>query len=274
MICPVCGTMLLTAERHLTCFLKNPSRFSFLKVSEPKFYKQVSKKARIKSLIENEPENVFEILVDGKRHVYHYSCVQCGNCCKSYVVAIHKDDIKKWTSLGKEEEFLRQIEVDMIALQFKNMAGEEWLRKNNLFSVDLDENRAIDLKFRIHQYRNEFKDELNDISNFLLENHDIMDKISEETLHPNQNQHWFISGITEHQKLIPLSFQVIRDGITKGISYILKRNKYRKCPFIENNLCSIHAYKPVGCAAFPRPDAIPRDFDNLLKSCKGLRRLI
>lgn len=81
-----------------------------------------------------------------------------------------------------------------------------------------------------------------------------------------------IPGMERRPILVPKCFEVMQEGLKKGLIYILKYEKYSKCPFMEHNKCSIHDEKPSECRAFPYDkEGNLRDDDYLRKICKGFK---
>lgn len=144
---------------------------------------------------------------------------------------------------------------------------------------------------------------VDELKNFILKNHDYqgepsVDRWGNPIQDPLMNelkirmpeyfheQHGLFKGKVPHWLLgiqygprgifSPNSFQAIKEGWRRGLSYYLIYELAGGCGFLKNNLCSIHEYKPIACKLFPsnRRALDPTADIHFLESCKGLKRLL
>lgn len=185
---------------------------------------------------------------------YSFHCHQCGNCCRQgFEIYLTQEDILLWEG---HPEFLICIQIDPKSISESGLAG---------YHIE-DKNAVIELKKRFSE--DEFEQKLDELIKFIQKNHDYHGEMLEPfpiyTVLPKMKR---------RPILVPKSFEAIREGLDKDIAYMLRHNSKGVCPFLKDNICSIHKIKPNECRKFPfdKHDNLRID-DYLMKFCKGISK--
>ncbi|TFG06335.1 MAG: hypothetical protein EU539_07905 [Promethearchaeota archaeon] len=73
--------------------------------------------------------------------------------------------------------------------------------------------------------------------------------------------------------LVPQSLEIVLQGLEWNLVYIINFEPGGYCPFLKNNLCSIHEVKPNVCARFPYDEEGNLRIDDFfIKICKGIKK--
>lgn len=185
-----------------------------------------------------------------------YECVKCGNCCRAGLeISIYKIDVKRWVDAGKKR-FIDKIQIDPKSISLDGLAGYHIEEKNALLTL-------------LKQFNDdEYKIKKNELKQFILENHDFLGN----GIFPIPI-YTFIKHFGRMPILVPHNFDVVIEGINRNIDYIIKFEKDGSCPFLMDNLCSIHEIKPLDCKKFPYDEKGNIKIDSyFFKICKGLNR--
>ncbi|MFX1451658.1 MAG: YkgJ family cysteine cluster protein [Promethearchaeota archaeon] len=190
-----------------------------------------------------------------KNKEYRYKCIQCGNCCRAgFEVVIEKEDIECWIKY-KQNKFIQFIQIDPKCISPTGLAGFHIEEINTLQKIT-------------ETYKeNEVNEKLEDLKQFILKNHIYFGKGSPLPIYT------FLPDLGRTPILIPKNFQIILEGLEWGLVYTLKFEDGGYCPFLEENLCSIHKIKPNVCRSFPyNKDGELKIDEYFLKICKGITK--
>lgn len=185
---------------------------------------------------------------------FKFHCVRCGECCRvGYRVYIQKEDIKNWIETDQAEI------IDYLKIDLKSISLKEFNRHQEEESSAIKEirknciNKAYDEKF-------------NELINFIQRNHFYRGK--EYTL---LRYYTFLPNMRHNPILTPKTFEIVLEGLNKGLDYIINLDSKGFCPFLKLNLCSIHHFKPLACKRFPyKKNGTLRDGEYFLSICKGI----
>jgi len=182
-----------------------------------------------------------------------YKCVQCGNCCRAgFEVVIEKEDVERWIKL-KQNKFFQFIQIDPKCISPTGLGGYHIEEVNTLKKIKREYNK------------NEVKDKLEELKNFILNNHIFIGNGVPLPIYT------FIPDLGRTPILIPKSFPIILKGLEWGLVYSLKFELDGYCPFLQENLCSIHKIKPNVCRSFPyNKNGELKIDDYFIKICKGI----
>ena len=180
---------------------------------------------------------------------YSYKCVRCGNCCRAgFEIRIGKEDILNWIQVEKTN-ILQHIQIEPLSISVDGLVG---------YHIEVDHIQEIKEKFS--------EENIKILTEFILKNHNYHG----ESIIPLPI-YTFLPGMERRPILTPKNFQIILEGLKLGLIYILRFN-YMTCPFLEDNLCSIHEIKPQECRAFPyNKEGKLKVDDYTLKICKGIK---
>jgi Fe-S-cluster containining protein len=181
--------------------------------------------------------------------------VKCGECCKAgYKVFINRDDFIDWDE-NKKSKLLEHVKIDPKCISMKDL--NEHQKKNG---------NAIK-KIKNNNLNQDYELKLRELILFIQENHLYQGK----EYYP-LDYFTIIPYMRDNPILVPKSFNIIFEALTRGIDYIIKLDSNGACPFLNLNLCSIQNYKPSACKAFPfNKDGHMRDDDYFFSICRGLQ---
>ena len=187
-----------------------------------------------KSSVENNTKKV-----NTKKTIYKFKCLKCANCCESGIkIYISKKDIINWEKLHRKD-FLKFIQICPTTISPLYLSKiEKKIRK-----------KLLEFIISNHNYER-------DGDGFVIER-------------PYLKRNWNSRPI-----LNPRSFDVINKGIELGLKYMISNEFNAKCPFLKDNLCSIHKIKPIACVKFPyyEPDKVCVE-NHILEICKGIKKI-
>lgn len=167
---------------------------------------------------------------------------------------INKEDIDKWIKKGKSE-YIEHFFIDPDCISLKNSTEYQYADGHAI--------KAIRKK-----YGNiNFEEKLNDLIAFIEKNHNYMGEDSIPfgfyTIMPNMRN---------DPILVPKKFSIMKEGLKRGINYIIHFDYQGECSFLELNLCSIYKYRPSACKRFPyMEDGHLRNDEYFLSICKGIK---
>lgn len=186
---------------------------------------------------------------------YTYTCIQCGYCCNAGLeIYIREEDVSNWIRAEKAEYF-KHIQIDPKSISSEGLSGYHIEEKNALKDI-------------LNKYGEEkFEEKKKELADFILKNHEYVGK---DVL--PLPIYTFIEDLGRMPILIPHDIRIVLKGQKLGIVYILKYDLQKKCPFLKENLCSIHDIKPIDCRMFPyKDDGSLKQDKNLLKICNGYK---
>jgi len=185
-----------------------------------------------------------------------YKCVKCGNCCRAGLeISLHKLDVKRWID-ARKNDFIDKIQIDPKSISPDGLAGYHIEEKNALLTL-------------LRQFNNkEYQIKKEELKKFILENHDFIGN----GIFPLPI-YTLIEGLGRMPILVPHNFNVILQGLDRNIDYIIKFEKDGSCPFLSENICSIHEIKPFDCKEFPYDNEGNIKIDKyFLKICNGIMK--
>ncbi|MGV9172907.1 MAG: hypothetical protein ACOC44_12955 [Promethearchaeia archaeon] len=188
--------------------------------------------------------------------LYEFECQQCGNCCRAGLdVYIDKEDIEKWERL-EMSDMLRYVQIDAESISEDGLGG---------YHIE-DDNAVLRLK---ESYSGErLAEKTEELIIFIESNHYYVG-----TAELPLPIYTIIPGREKRPIFIPKDFNVVREGMKRGIAYKIYKPISGICPLLKNNKCSIHRAKPKACAMFPYDDEGTLDIGEFRVSlCKGLKR--
>jgi Fe-S-cluster containining protein len=199
---------------------------------------------------------IASIIKNGKKIKYIYNCVKCGNCCRAgFDILIDKEDIENWIKL-KKKFFLQHIQIDPKCISQTGLAGYHIEEVNTLKQIK-------EIYGEEH-----FDKKVKELTDFILENHNYLGKgipLPVYTILPE---------LERMPILVPKTFQKVLEGLEWGLVYMIKLNLSGYCPFLKENLCTIHKIKPKVCKSFPYDNKGNLKVDNYsLKICKGFKQI-
>jgi Fe-S-cluster containining protein len=184
-----------------------------------------------------------------------YKCVQCGNCCRAgFEVIIEKEDIERWIKL-KQNKIFQFIQIDPKCISPTGLGGYHIEEVNTLKKVE-------------ERYKDdELKAKFEELKEFILINHVYMGNGAPLPIYT------FLTDLGRNPILIPKSLPVILEGLEWDLVYTLKFELGNYCPFLKDNLCSIHEIKPIVCRSFPyNKNGELKIDDYFIKICKGITK--
>jgi len=192
---------------------------------------------------------------NGKKVYINYECIKCGNCCRSgFEVRVCKKDIINWIRLGKEK-FTQNIKIDPKCIAPEGLGGYHLHER--------EDGKSLGKLFQ--NFSEEEKDEL---INFIMNHHTF--KGQDEIPLPIYT---FLPNKPSRPVFIPKTLEIVKQGLKRKLVYILRFN-LNTCPFLKDNLCSIHEIKPEDCKYFPfdrSGNCYINDYE--LKICKGMQEI-
>ncbi|MFX0072094.1 MAG: YkgJ family cysteine cluster protein, partial [Candidatus Hermodarchaeota archaeon] len=103
------------------------------------------------------------------------------------------------------------------------------------------------------------------LKRFILKNHIYLGKGKPLPVYS------FIKDLGRMPILVPKSLKVVLKGLERDLVYLLNFEPGSFCPFLKDNLCSIHEIKPNVCRNFPYDKNGELKIDEyFIKICKGL----
>lgn len=186
---------------------------------------------------------------------YKFSCIQCGNCCRSgFEIVIEKEDIKGWIKTG-HSNFYQYVQIDPKCISKTGLAG-----------YHIEEVNTLEIIKKRYEDK-DYKQKLAKLKNFILKNHNFLGK------GPPLPIYTVLPELGRTPILVPKNLKVLLKGLEWGLVYIIKFNTSGYCPFLNNNLCSIHEIKPNVCRSFPyNENGVLKVDEFFIKICHGLTK--
>lgn len=186
---------------------------------------------------------------------YKYKCVQCGNCCRAgFEIVLGQEDIDRWIKIGKSD-YYQFIQIDPKCISKTGLAGYHIEEVNTL--------EILEKKYKDKEY----KKKIEGLKKFILNNHQFLGNGLPLPIFT------FLPDLGRTPILAPKNFQVILKGLEWGLVYIIKFEISGYCPFLKENLCSIHKIKPNVCRSFPYNENGELKVDEFfIKICQGLTK--
>jgi len=183
---------------------------------------------------------------------YKYKCVQCGNCCKAeFEVVIEQEDIERWIKAGNSNIY-QYVQIDPKCISNTGLAGYHIEEENTL--------EKLKAKYKDKGYNKK----LDELKEFILKNHIYLGK------GPPLPIYTFIPDLGRTPILVPKNLNVLLDGLKWGLVYVVLYEVGGYCPFLKENLCSIHEIKPNVCRSFPYNEEGDLNIDEFfIKICRG-----
>jgi len=265
MKCPYCNYQNSNLFSHIK--EQHPKKLLYLEKNRPDLYTKLKKKFElVKSLQENRP-NIFTLRVGNKKEHYEYRCIQCGTCCRNkYDIVIDKETLMNWIQ-AKRKDLLENVQIDPVSFAQGQLGLYDIEDKDQVDVAEAVRRREI-IEKKIQEDPN-FLDEL---SNFITENHDYIGEGESDFNVPN----WFIPNVGYRAIFSPKSFKTVIEGWKRHLRYMTVMDLKGECEFLEKNLCSIHSLKPACCDEYPVKEELEKDsraFEKFIKVCKGLKRI-
>ena len=191
----------------------------------------------------------------GNQANIRYKCVKCGNCCRAgFEVVIEKEDIERWLKEGKTD-FYQYIQIDPKCISSTGLGG-----------YHIEEINTLEI-LRTRYQNEDYNKKLEELKVFIIDNHDYLGK------GPPLPIYTFLSDLGRTPILIPKSFKILIEGLEWGLIYSIKFETGGDCPFLKENLCSIHESKPNACRNFPyNKNGQLKIDDFFVKICKGITK--
>lgn len=303
MKCPLCKKEVKNIALHIK--KSNPKTYLGFKETQPDLFRLLEEMiVRDDQRRASNDIKVLQLHYQGKDHYFRFKCKKCGKCCRQYDVEICEDDVKKWKTLGKTE-FLYAIQMQPESISMGNLElfqrlGDESIQNFNLHKYmtththkpqDTDEKNIFNTIIQIRDMittsyikkgsskalPSPIRQKFLDLIRFISEEHKYvgeprMDRGGNHILGIFHLPHWLFPDIGYRAILIPTKFNIILEGLKRGIRYKLINERQDRCEFLEKNRCSIHDIKPKACKEFPfnRNIGSQNETERLLKTCKGL----
>jgi len=192
---------------------------------------------------------------EGKSKNFQFNCVQCGSCCRAgFEVVVERQDIELWIKAGKRD-FYQFLQIDPKCISQSGLAGYHIEEINTLDKLN-------------EQYDDDkYKNKLQELKDFILKNHSYLGK------GPPLPIYTILTKLGRTPILVPKNLNILIEGLKWGLVYIIKYESGGSCPFLRDNLCSIHEIKPKACKLFPYNEKGELRVDDFfIKICKGLKR--
>ena len=186
---------------------------------------------------------------------YKYKCVQCGNCCRAgFEIVLEQEDIDRWIKIGKSD-YYQFIQIDPKCISKTGLAGYHIEEVNTL--------EILEKKYKDKEY----KKKIEGLKKFILNNHQFLGN------GPPLPIYTFLTELGRTPILVPKSLKIISKGLEWNLVYIIKFEVGAYCPFLRDNLCSIHDIKPNVCRSFPYNEKGELKIDEFfIKICQGLTK--
>ncbi|MHA1257662.1 MAG: YkgJ family cysteine cluster protein [Promethearchaeota archaeon] len=186
---------------------------------------------------------------------YKYKCVQCGNCCRAgFEIVLGQEDIDRWIKIGKSD-YYQFIQIDPKCISKTGLAGYHIEEINTL--------EILEKKYKDKEY----KKKIDELKKFILKNHEFLGN------GPPLPIYTFLTELGRTPILVPKNLKIILKGLEWGLVYIIKFEISGYCPFLKENLCSIHKIKPNVCRSFPYNENGELKVDEFfIKICQGLTK--
>lgn len=192
---------------------------------------------------------------DKKASKYKYSCIQCGNCCRvGFEIVLEQEDIDRWIK-NEKFNYYQYAQIDPKCISKTGLAG-----------YHIEEVNTLEILKK--KYNNkEYKKKLEGLKKFILNNHKFLGN------GPPLPIYTFIAELGRTPILVPTGLKILLIGLEWGLVYIIKFEASGYCPFLEDNLCSIHEIKPNVCRSFPYNEKGELKIDEyFLKICQGITK--
>ena len=186
---------------------------------------------------------------------YKFNCKQCGNCCRAgFEIVIQKEDVEKWIK-GGYFDFYRFVQIDSKCISKTGLAGYHIEEVNTLEILKKNYNGRY------------YKKKLGRLKKFILKKHTFLGNGLPLPVYT------FLPELGRTPILVPKSLRILLKGLEWGLVYIIKVDVGGYCPFLKDNLCSIHKIKPKVCKSFPFNEKGELKVDEyFIKICQGLTK--
>ena len=186
---------------------------------------------------------------------YKFNCKQCGNCCRAgFEIVIQKEDVEKWIK-GGNFDFYRFVQIDSKCISKTGLAGYHVEEVNTLEILKKNYNGRY------------YKKKLDQLKKFILKKHTFLGNGLPLPVYT------FIPDLGRTPILVPKTLKILLKGLEWGLVYVIKFEGSGYCPFLKNNLCSIHEIKPNVCRRFPFNENGELKIDEyFLNICQGLTK--
>lgn len=186
-------------------------------------------------------KNVNFRLEKGKRVYYRFECFHCGDCCRFLDILLEKGDILKW--IAGKKDFPQYIQIQ-------------------------PESVSADLFIKA-----EMEGKLEDLKKFIREKHQqsLGENFQRNSL---TSARLFLPELGTNCILIPQTHEIVLEGMSLGIKYMLLSKTNGDCVFFTGQGCAIYEIKPIICTKFPfEADGTLAVNDWTLRLCKGIKRI-
>lgn len=186
---------------------------------------------------------------------YKFNCIQCGNCCRAgFEVVLEKRDIETWIK-ARHSEFYQYVQIDPKCISDTGLAG-----------YHIEEVNTLEILKKKYNGK-EYKKKLAKLKKFILKNHIFLGN------GPPLPIYTFLSDLGRTPILVSKTLKILIKGIEWGLVYIIKFEISGYCPFLKDNLCSIHEIKPYICRSFPYNEKGELNLGEFfLQICQGLTK--
>ncbi len=187
---------------------------------------------------------------------YKYNCAQCGNCCRAgFEIVIEQEDIERWIKAGKSN-FYQYVQIDPKCISNTGLAGYHIEEVNTL--------QKLKEKYKDKEYDSK----LDELKEYILKNHVYLGKGW-----PPLPIYTFLPDLGRTPILVPKNLNVLLEGLKWELVYVILFEVGGYCPFLKDNLCSIHEIKPNVCRSFPYNEEGDLKIDEFfIKICQGLTK--
>jgi Fe-S-cluster containining protein len=262
MKCPVCGNELAGAPGHEACFKKDPSRFAFLKRTDPAMYASLVQ--AIAPATKHEGPNssgAQAVATRGTAQPPASKCTMVGKCnWATYHVHVSAADVSRWEREGRVG-ILRKVQIDptsyapgrLFAMddieQLKSAGTLDALLRTKYKT--LMEGEDLSKPFAgMETFIKENEAYFDDLSDFVTSEHECIDDgdaFSGRSMLGISLPHWFIKGVYQRAIFVPKSFATIKEGMRRNLVYEVIVEMYNRCAFLDGRICQIHKTKPEDC---------------------------
>jgi len=189
-----------------------------------------------------------------------------------WYVPVSTEDLDRWKEAG-HLEFYQELQIDPRTLSIAGI-NHEFGAIRNEWDGDFVEALIADMNSRtqIHDPK-----KLETLYDFVFETHTYCGE-GKYRYHP------LLGPIYKYPKpfewcwpiFIPDHFEILYQGIKRGLSYLVISDLKNQCEFLDANSCKIHAIKPHVCKEFPYQEIDGQRqlalFEEFIKICPGLKR--
>jgi len=186
---------------------------------------------------------------------YKYKCVQCGNCCRAGLeIVLEQEDIERWIK-SRHSDFYQYTQIDPKCISDTGLAG-----------YHIEEINTLEILKKKYNGR-EYKKNLDKLKSFILKKHEFLGN------GPPLPIYTFISDLGRTPILVPKNLNDVLEGLKWKLVYVMLFEVGGYCPFLKDNLCSIHEIKPNVCRSFPYNEKGELKVDEFfIKICQGLTK--